>query len=64
MKSMIAGFLTTALLLALHVAPPPEALQGLSQRSNPIQIHVEQRASAHDARPHHVSEASTFFLPR
>lgn len=28
MKSMIAGFLTTALLLALHVAPPPEALQG------------------------------------
>ena len=27
MKSMIAGFLTTALLLALHVAPPPEALQ-------------------------------------
>jgi len=28
MKSMIAGFLTTALLLALHLAPPPEALQG------------------------------------
>ena len=28
MKSVIAGFLTTALLLALHVAPPPEALQG------------------------------------
>jgi hypothetical protein len=28
MKSMIAGFLTTALLLALHVAPTPEALQG------------------------------------
>ena len=28
MKSAIAGFLTTALLLALHVAPPPEALQG------------------------------------
>ncbi len=27
MKSMIAGFLTTALLLALHGAPPPEALQ-------------------------------------
>jgi hypothetical protein len=27
MKSMIAGFLTTALLLALHVAPAPEALQ-------------------------------------
>lgn len=27
MKSMIAGFLTTALLLALHIAPPPEALQ-------------------------------------
>ena len=27
MKSMIAGFLTTALLLALHVAPSPEALQ-------------------------------------
>jgi hypothetical protein len=27
MKSMIAGFLTTALLLALHLAPPPEALQ-------------------------------------
>ena len=30
MKSMIAGFLTTALLLALHVAPPPEALQTTS----------------------------------
>ena len=30
MKSMIAGFLTTALLLALHVAPPPEALQAYS----------------------------------
>jgi hypothetical protein len=28
MKSVIAGFLTTALLLALHVAPPLEALQG------------------------------------
>ena len=28
MKSVIAGFLTTALLMALHVAPPPEALQG------------------------------------
>ncbi len=28
MKSVVAGFLTTALLLALHVAPPPEALQG------------------------------------
>lgn len=27
MKSLIAGFLTTALLLALHIAPPPEALQ-------------------------------------
>lgn len=27
MKSMIAGFLTTALLLALHVAPSPEALR-------------------------------------
>ena len=27
MKSVIAGFLTTALLMALHVAPPPEALQ-------------------------------------
>ncbi|HYJ84179.1 MAG TPA: hypothetical protein VEW26_15200 [Allosphingosinicella sp.] len=27
MKSMIAGFLTTALLLALHVAPPPEAFE-------------------------------------
>ncbi|MEA3052363.1 MAG: hypothetical protein QOG72_1266 [Sphingomonadales bacterium] len=27
MKPVIAGFLTTALLLALHVAPPPEALQ-------------------------------------
>lgn len=27
MKPLIAGFLTTALLLALHVAPPPEALQ-------------------------------------
>jgi hypothetical protein len=28
MKSVIAGFLTTALLMALHIAPPPEALQG------------------------------------
>jgi hypothetical protein len=28
MKSMIAGFLTTALLLALHVAPSPDSLQG------------------------------------
>ena len=28
MKSVIAGFLTTALLLALHVAPPLESLQG------------------------------------
>ncbi len=27
MKSMIAGFLTTALLLALHVAPSPDSLQ-------------------------------------
>ena len=27
MKSVIAGFLTTALLLALHLAPAPEALQ-------------------------------------
>jgi hypothetical protein len=27
MKPMIAGFLTTALLLALHVAPPPDSLQ-------------------------------------
>ncbi len=27
MKSMIAGFLTAALLLTLHVAPSPEALQ-------------------------------------
>lgn len=27
MKSMIAGFLTTSLLLALHIAPAPEALQ-------------------------------------
>lgn len=27
MKSMIAGFLTTALLLALHIAPPPDSLQ-------------------------------------
>jgi hypothetical protein len=27
MKSMIAGFLTAALLLALHVAPPPDALE-------------------------------------
>ncbi|MGA9582306.1 MAG: hypothetical protein WBR13_10100 [Allosphingosinicella sp.] len=30
MKSMIAGFLTTALLLALHVAPSPETLQTIS----------------------------------
>lgn len=28
MKSVIAGFLTTALLLTLHVAPSPEQLQG------------------------------------
>jgi hypothetical protein len=28
MKSVIAGFMTTALLLALHVAPSPEQLQG------------------------------------
>jgi hypothetical protein len=28
MKSAIAGFLTTALLLALHVAPSPDRLQG------------------------------------
>lgn len=27
MKSVIAGFLTTALLLALHIAPTPEALE-------------------------------------
>jgi hypothetical protein len=27
MKPVIVGFLTTALLLALHVAPPPDALQ-------------------------------------
>jgi hypothetical protein len=31
MKSMIAGFLTTALLLALHVAPPAESFQAISQ---------------------------------
>ena len=30
MKSMIAGFLTTALLLALHVAPSPQSLQTIS----------------------------------
>jgi hypothetical protein len=28
MKSALAGFLTTALLLALHVAPSSDALQG------------------------------------
>lgn len=28
MKSMIAGFLTTSLLLVLHVAPSPDQLQG------------------------------------
>lgn len=28
MKSALAGFLTTALLLALQVAPSPEQLQG------------------------------------
>ena len=28
MKSVIAGFLTTALLLVLHVAPSAEQLQG------------------------------------
>jgi hypothetical protein len=28
MKSAIAGFLTAALLLALHVAPSPDRLQG------------------------------------
>ena len=28
MKSTISGFLITALLLALHVAPSPEQLQG------------------------------------
>jgi hypothetical protein len=27
MKSVIAGFLTTAVLMALHVAPSPEALR-------------------------------------
>jgi hypothetical protein len=27
MKSALAGFLVTALLLALHVAPPPEAFE-------------------------------------
>lgn len=30
MKSVIAGFLTTALLLALHVAPSPQTLQTIS----------------------------------
>ena len=30
MKSMIAGFLTTALLLALHIAPAPEALEAFA----------------------------------
>jgi hypothetical protein len=28
MKSAISGFLVTALLMALHVAPSPEQLQG------------------------------------
>ena len=28
MKSALAGFLTTAVLLALHVAPSPDHLQG------------------------------------
>lgn len=28
MKSALSGFLVTALLLALHVAPSPEQLQG------------------------------------
>lgn len=28
MKSAVAGFLTTALLLVLHVAPSPDRLQG------------------------------------
>ena len=28
MKSALAGFATMVLLLALHIAPPPEALQG------------------------------------
>ena len=28
MKSVIAGFLTTALLLGLHIAPSPDQFQG------------------------------------
>jgi hypothetical protein len=28
MKPVLAGFLTTALLLALHVAPSPDRLEG------------------------------------
>jgi hypothetical protein len=42
MKSMIAGFLTTALLLALHVAPPPEALQ--SHASSADEAFAERHA--------------------
>ncbi|HYE27335.1 MAG TPA: hypothetical protein VEA61_03760 [Allosphingosinicella sp.] len=34
MKSVIAGFLTTALLMALHVAPTPDQLQGYASATD------------------------------
>ncbi|HYW16429.1 MAG TPA: hypothetical protein VE891_09795 [Allosphingosinicella sp.] len=46
MKSMIAGFLTTALLLALHVAPAPEALQAYA---NPTEQAFAERHK-HESR--------------
>ncbi|HEX8309252.1 MAG TPA: hypothetical protein VF645_12630 [Allosphingosinicella sp.] len=50
MKSMIAGFLTTALLLALHVAPPPEALQAYASPTDQAFAERHEHESKEDIR--------------
>ena len=50
MKSMIAGFLTTALLLALHVAPAPEALQAYASPEDRAFAERHQNESREEIR--------------
>ena len=50
MKSMIAGFLTTALLLALHVAPPAEVLQSHASPADEAFTERHKNESREDIR--------------
>ncbi|HEX8380523.1 MAG TPA: hypothetical protein VF619_08255 [Allosphingosinicella sp.] len=50
MKSVIAGFLTTALLLSLHVAPAPEDLQGYASPTDRAFAERHKNESAEDLR--------------